>query len=897
MNENTSSPRVSLAGSERQVLPNAQALGPVNPDELIQASIYLRKKTQSDLDQVIQQQVAGLRQPLTREEYAATYGADPADVQVIEDFARQQHLSIGEVSLARGVVVVKGTAAAMSAAFGANLQRYELQGTTYRGRSGPLSLPAHLQGIITAVLGIDDRPQAQPFIKRPAATATGISYTPLQVAHLYDFPMIGKGAGQTIALIELGGGYRDTDIATYFQQLGLTAPNVVSVSVDGAQNAPTTAKSADSEVALDIEVAGAVAPGARIVVYFAPNTDAGFLDAITTAIHDTTSTPSVISISWGSAEMFWTAQSLQAMNQAFQAAAALGITVFCAAGDFAALDFFLDVDELLHVSFPASSPYVLACGGTKLTSANGQITQEIVWNESALSATGGGISDVFALPSWQKEKQIPPSINPDHRVGRGVPDVAGNADPSTGYQILVDGQASVLGGTSAVAPLWAGLVALLNEQLGKPLGYLNPVLYQLENVGAFHDITEGDNRILKGDSHAGYSARPGWDACTGLGTPNGTKLFSVLSDRQANVVAAPARAIQLSKLTMITQRSGWSLSANSLSHIYRTQHGPEHWSDVTPPLLTKNPQTTITSSYFPDAARGYLGVAQGSTDLLLHTNDGGKTWQTTSFSIQSGFFLYQIVFLDAQHGWLSFGSEIGLKGESALVLMQTSDGGKTWHTILESPKNPSGLSPAFFQSTRFTFIDQQNGWATGMNPSGSVYLYRTHDGGKTWSQVNVPSIMGGISFMQSYGPYWQSGHSGTVYVHYTTNAGQGYKGLAAYQTHDGGQSWTPGPASPALGSTDLYTFSFLNAQQGWSFGFDGQGQDVIHHTSTSGWSWELIHPTGLLKPDSRNQAIGDLSFLNASTGWVFIKDSKNNWNLFQSENGGHSWHALHPQLG
>src|SRR5579884_1789944 len=199
-----------------------------------------------------------------------------------------------------------------------------------------------------------------------------------------------------------------------------------------------------------------------------------------------------------------------------------------------------------------------------------------------------------------------------------------------------------------------------------------------------------------------------------------------------------------------------------------------------------------------------------------------------------------------------------------LTDLKSKDRGK-WHTILESPKNPSGLSPAFFQSTRFTFIDQQNGWATGMNPSGSVYLYRTQDGGKTWSQVNVPSIMGGIGFMQSYGPYWQSSHSGTIYVHYTTNAGQGYQGLAAYQTHVGGLSWTPGPASPALGSTDLYTFNFLNAQQGWSFGFDGQGQDVIHHTGTSGWSWELIHPTGLLKPDSRNQVIGDLSFLNAST--------------------------------
>ncbi len=267
---------------------------------------------------------------------------------------------------------------------------------------------------------------------------------------------------------------------------------------------------------LDIEVAAAVAPGANIVVYFAPNTDQGFVDAIATAVHDTTNKPSVISISWGSAEANWTQQSITALDDACQSAAALGVTVTVASGD----DGSTDGHAGNNVDFPASSPHVLACGGTKLLGSSGTITSEVVWNELPNEgATGGGVSNVFPLPSWQSSSNVPkPSGNSG---GRGVPDVAGDADPSTGYTIRVDGQTAVIGGTSAVAPLWAGLIAVANAQSKSTAGFLNPLIYAANAKSSFRDITEGNN--------GAFSAGPGWDACTGLGSPHLPNLFSLLT--------------------------------------------------------------------------------------------------------------------------------------------------------------------------------------------------------------------------------------------------------------------------------------------------------------------------------------------------------------------------------
>jgi kumamolisin len=229
----------------------------------------------------------------------------------------------------------------------------------------------------------------------------------------------------------------------------------------------------------------------------------------------------VISISWGGPESTWSPQTMKALDAACQSAAALGVTITVAAGDNGSTD----GGKGNNVDFPASSPHVLACGGTKLDANGATIVSEVVWNELASKegATGGGVSNVFALPSWQANAHVPaPSVKTG---GRGVPDVAGDADPTTGYTIRVDGQTTVIGGTSAVAPLWAGLIAVANQELGTQVGFIQPAIYAAKAASAFNDITVGNN--------GAFSAGPGWDACTGLGSPIASKLIPLLETAKA----------------------------------------------------------------------------------------------------------------------------------------------------------------------------------------------------------------------------------------------------------------------------------------------------------------------------------------------------------------------------
>ncbi|MET3133887.1 kumamolisin [Oxalobacteraceae bacterium GrIS 1.11] len=530
----TSSARKSIPGSKPAATAKFHSLGPVLPDERFEVTVRVRRKAplQATAAQAYDtNQLPKNRHYLTRDEYEAAHGAADADIQKIKDFAAANDLVVVDSSSERRSVFLSGTAAQFSMAFGTTIEQVEHDGGVSRRRTSELTVPADLADIIEGVFGTQSMPAARPRLQaRPAeldvmAHAAGTTFTPPQLAKLYNFPANLTGKGQCIALIELGGGYRTADIQAYFKQLGLNPPNVKTISVDSGKNHPTNANSADGEVMLDIEVAAALAPQALIAVYFAPNTTKGFLDAITMAIHDKVNKPNVISISWGNAEKFWNAQTMNSYDQAFQAAAALGVTICCAAGDAGSGDENPNAgtpDGLAHVDFPASSPSVLGCGGTRLTATGGTISNETVWNDDPRrSATGGGISDFFSLPVYQKAAGVPPSVNPGARIGRGVPDVAGNADPVTGYQIRVDGHDYVFGGTSAVAPLWAGLVALLNEGLGKPVGFLNPLLYgKVVGTGSLRDITTGDN--------GAYHAKVGWDACTGWGSPNGQQLMTTL---------------------------------------------------------------------------------------------------------------------------------------------------------------------------------------------------------------------------------------------------------------------------------------------------------------------------------------------------------------------------------
>ena len=505
--------KVALAGSYKKAH-KGETTAKVNSRQFIDVTVRVRRKKsiEAHLDE-------GKR--IGHDDYEKQFGAAQKDADQVEAFAHQYKLKTVEVSLSRRSVILRGSVANMEAAFGVSLAKaVDSHGDDIRVRKGDIFIPSALADIIEGVFGLDNRKVARPMFKAldgeggisPTAQVSN-SFTPNRLAQIYGFPDGFNGKGQTIAIIELGGGYRTKDLTAYFKSLGIKKPSVKAISIDKGKNAPSTPDGADGEVMLDIEVAGAVASGAKIVVYFCPNTDKGFLDAITKAVHDTTHKPSVVSISWGGAEVSWTPQSLNSYNEAFKGAAALGVTVCVAAGDNGSSDGIQGGD--VHVDFPASSPYVLACGGTSLKVNGNTITSETVWHDSVSSATGGGVSNVFPLPGYQQNANVPKAIDTNN-VGRGVPDVAGNADPNTGYVVLVDGQQMVIGGTSAVAPLYAGLIACLNQQSGKWAGFINPTLYA--NPSLCRDITVGDNRTAAGNK--GYDAGPGWDACTGWGVFN-----------------------------------------------------------------------------------------------------------------------------------------------------------------------------------------------------------------------------------------------------------------------------------------------------------------------------------------------------------------------------------------
>ncbi len=516
---------VRLPGSERGPLPGTEPAGAIDGSERIEVTVVTRRRAELRLD------ASGAPVRITREELDRRYGTDPADLDLVAGTLSGLGLEVTGQDAGSRRVFVAGTVSALAAAFGTELTRVTspaLNGpgrVTHRYREGSLQVPADLDGIVVAVLGLDNRPQARYLSRRhrhEAAAAT--SYTPPQVAEIYQFPANTDGTGQTIGIIELGGGFSASDLDTYFSGLGIPVPSVTAQGVDGATNVPgQDPDGADGEVELDIEVAGSVAPGAAQVVYFAPNTDQGFIDAVTTAVH-ATPTPAAVSISWGQSEDSWTAQSRTSLDAAIADGAALGVTVTVAAGDNGSSDGASDGQP--HVDFPASSPNALACGGTTLQAdpSTGTISSETVWNDGSQGgATGGGVSDVFPLPTWQANAGVPD--NASGAAGRGVPDVAGNADPETGYQVLVDGQQTVIGGTSAVAPLWAALIARLAQATGSTFGLIQQQLYAGVTAGqaapGFQDITVGNN--------GAFSDGPGWDACTGLGSPNGTALLSQLS--------------------------------------------------------------------------------------------------------------------------------------------------------------------------------------------------------------------------------------------------------------------------------------------------------------------------------------------------------------------------------
>jgi kumamolisin len=532
---------MALARSAHSLLPNSQPAGPIDLSEGAGVTVFVRSK--GDLAALEARAREEARKPpgdrsyLSREEVAEQYGASESDMDLLEQYAKEHGLTTESRSAERSMVL-RGTLGNLLAAFPADVQLYNHPGGDYRGRQGEILIPEQLSGIVKGVIGFDTRPRRR---SRPGIGPGEWGFFPswffdsVPGAPHYNFPkqlddVTLDGKGQAIGIISLGGGFTQADVALYFVQ-GNHIPNVVAVPVDDGNNAPGT--SGSGEVMLDIDMAGSVAPAATIAVYFAPNSgDQGFIDAISAAIHDRTNRPAVISISWGSPETLTDQHAMDQFHDLFIVAAVMGITICVASGDHGAAD--MDAKEWdgkLHVDHPACDPLVLGCGGTDAKNT----PLDVVWNDGTAFdptnpdggggwASGGGVSELFPVPDYQASIN-PVSLSGEH--GRGVPDLSMNA---IHYLSAVGGVMTVDGGTSAVAPLMAGLVARFNQALSlrgkKPAGFLNPFLYSHSTNGMLASVLSGNNGIA--NTISGYEAGPGWNACCGLGTPDGTAMLNAL---------------------------------------------------------------------------------------------------------------------------------------------------------------------------------------------------------------------------------------------------------------------------------------------------------------------------------------------------------------------------------
>ena len=572
------SSHIRIERSERRPARGARRVRACEPNEKVTVTICLRRNPGAPPLPTQQKPAIAAGKShgrYSREEYAATYGATQADIHKVSQFAHAYHLTIEEASSAKRTVVVSGTAENMSRAFAVELNWYESPGQTYRGREGFVHVPKDLAEIITGVLVLDNRRVVRHHsvavrgVASPAGTPVGaVPLTPPQVAKLLTIFLTAEPPGRLLEFSNSVVRYvtdpvtnRATDDVDFVPapNLGLQAPTVTAVPVLGVNNSPmgsktdfwvddpakTPSSDTDVEVALDLEIIAAIAQGAKLAVYFAPNSPDGFFNAVQTAVQDPVNHPDVLSISWGGSELNdWSPMDIDNVSSAFEDAFTVGISVFVSSGDDGS-DCGVG-DGQAHVEYPGTDKFVVCCGGTTITNVAGSTFNEGTWNDSG--ATGGGISDHFDSQTWQAEAGVPPSVNPGGRVGRGVPDVAGNASPTSGYDLVLygtqfsklvvtsgadlGGSGFIEGGTSAVAPLYAALTALINASLGKRCPFLNPVLYGLNGTSTLRDINDGQNNQWSQESQPApsYTSGPGWDGCTGLGSIDGKKLLDALKN-------------------------------------------------------------------------------------------------------------------------------------------------------------------------------------------------------------------------------------------------------------------------------------------------------------------------------------------------------------------------------
>ncbi len=519
-------------------------LGPTDPARTLSLSFPLRRRSPAALAALL----AAITNPhspeyqryLTATQYAAAFGPSDDERAHAVDAIRALGLTITAASASSQMIQAVGAVGAIEADFGVRLYDYRAaDGADYVAADGVPHLSASLASAVTGIVGLDTRPVVQRRVPQralaaqqvggggldPSALRAAYNVTPLSAQGL-------DGAGETIAIAEIDQ-FNPADIATYDNAFALTTPAVQVVSVAGGSN------SVSPEPALDIEVLHAIAPKAQIIAYETGSD----LDHLTQMFDRIVSDnrAQVVSISLGACELGLDSSSasgfLSALDSDFQRADAQGMSVLVSSGDSGAYGC---QDNQLSVDLPASSPYVTAVGGTALfLGANSSYGSEDGWEGPLEGAGGGGgVSAVYSRPTWQ----VGPGVdNSDSDGMREVPDVAADADPLTGYRVYYSGDNdcsgsdcwTVVGGTSAAAPFWAGLIALANQQGHRKLGFLDPALYAIGQASAnsansaggasgspFHDITGGGNLY--------YQATPGWDYSTGWGSPNAAALIPAL---------------------------------------------------------------------------------------------------------------------------------------------------------------------------------------------------------------------------------------------------------------------------------------------------------------------------------------------------------------------------------
>lgn len=444
-------------------------------------------------------------------------------VEQVRRFAARQDMKIVDVDFRRRCITLTAKISDVERAFATKLLRIDDGGVPRHYPKRKPRLPKQLASIVHTVLGLDTRRPRLDRLREHAGAVGGNGLYPSQVARLYGIAAAGRGAGQCIAIIEPAGGYDPADVAKACQAMNVPVPQLVDINVGTGRNSPGLNARADQEVALDIQVVAGVAPEARIVVYFTELNEPGLVAGVSAAVHGP-ERPNIIVMTWGEPEVFWPPEARTGLDIVLQDAVRLGITVVATAGDDLARERM--GGDKVYVNYPASCPYVLGCGGTQIKLDQGQsmIVEETVWNEGGTRGTGGGISEIYSVPAFQTGTNLPGSLN-DGKPGRGVPDVAAAAAELNGYRIFRAGTEIVMGGTSAVAPLWGAFIALLNEQRGEALGFINPRFYQAPQL--LKAIVRGDN--IDAESGLGYTASPGWSACTGLGSPDGAAIFAALT--------------------------------------------------------------------------------------------------------------------------------------------------------------------------------------------------------------------------------------------------------------------------------------------------------------------------------------------------------------------------------